>query len=378
MRVCSATHFLILPSVICCEMFSGLPISATCFSTTCRSSSRAPAGMSSGETHIGRMEATCSATLRANSLNSGVRATKSVSQLTSTSTPTRPLKCTYASISPSVAALALFLAARAWPLSLRTFLAPSTSPSDSSSARFTSIIPAAVSSRSCLIFSIVLAKAPTSPRSLRSFRPALPLRRARHLLSQALPPQAPRRLQARRPQHRWPRPLVSQSRRPRPQNPAPLRRRIRPCLQARRRLLFRGGFRFRWGFWLVGWWPGTGPVVWRLGFTLRRLQHLGVHLGVFDHRRHRSFVDLHFLAASTGDDCVGDEPGDQADRTYCVVVAGDHIVYDLGVAVCIGEGEHRDLEPVGLFDQELLALGVYDKHTTGETLHLGYAGEVAP
>src|SRR5215217_1057405 len=209
-------------------MFSGLPISATCFSTTCRSSSRAPAGMSSGETHIGRMEATCSATLRANSLNSGVRATKSVSQLTSTSTPTRPLKCTYASISPSVAALALFLAARAWPLSLRTFLAPSTSPSDSSSARFTSIIPAAVSSRSCLIFSIVLAKAPTSPRSLRSFRPALPLRRARHLLSQALPPQAPRRLQAR-----WPRPLVSQSRRPRPQNPAPLRRRIRPCLQAR-------------------------------------------------------------------------------------------------------------------------------------------------
>src|SRR5215208_3935040 len=230
MRVCSATHFLILPSVICCEMFSGLPISATCFSTTCRSSSRAPAGMSSGETHIGRMEATCSATLRANSLNSGVRATKSVSQLTSTSTPTRPLKCTYASISPSVAALALFLAARAWPLSLRTFLAPSTSPSDSSSARFTSIIPAAVSSRSCLIFSIVLAKAPTS---LRSFCPALPLRRARHLLSQALPPQAPRRLQARRPQHRWPRPLVSQSRRPRPQNPAPLRRRTRPCLQAR-------------------------------------------------------------------------------------------------------------------------------------------------
>src|ERR687896_400238 len=61
-------------------------------------------------------------------------------------------------MSPWVAALPLFFAARALPLSLRTFLAPSTSPSDSSSARFTSIIPAAVSSRSCLIFSIVLAK----------------------------------------------------------------------------------------------------------------------------------------------------------------------------------------------------------------------------
>src|SRR5215208_788729 len=230
MRVCSATHFLILPSVICCEMFSGLPISATCFSTTCRSSSRAPAGMSSGETHIGRMEATCSATLRANSLNSGVRATKSVSQLTSTSTPTRPLKCTYASISPSVAALALFLAARAWPLSLRTFLAPSTSPSDSSSARFTSIIPAAVSSRSCLIFSIVLAKVTASPQSLRSPRPAPLLRRARPLLSRSLPPQAPRWLQAR---YRWSQPPRSQSRRAQPLTPAPLRPRNRPRLQAR-------------------------------------------------------------------------------------------------------------------------------------------------
>src|SRR5688500_19518663 len=86
-------------------------------------------------------------------------------------------------MSPSVAALPLFSAARAWPLSLRTLLSPSTSPSDSSSARFTSIIPAAVSSLSCLIFSIVLAKVPTSPLSLHSPRPAPPLRQDRTLLS---------------------------------------------------------------------------------------------------------------------------------------------------------------------------------------------------
>src|SRR5215213_5767531 len=121
-------------------------------------------------------------------------------------------------MSPSVAARPLFFAARAWPFSLRTFLAPSTSPSDSSSARFTSIIPAAVSSRSCLIFSIVLAKVTTSPQSLRSPRPAPPLRRVLPLLSQALPPQALHWLQARRPQLRQ-----SQSRRPQPQTPAPLR-----------------------------------------------------------------------------------------------------------------------------------------------------------
>src|SRR5215203_2824557 len=132
-------------------------------------------------------------------------------------------------MSPSVAARVLFFAASAWPLSLKTYLAPSTSPSDSSSARFTSIIPAAVSSLSCLIFSIVLAKVTTSPQSLRSPRPASPLRRARPLLSQALPPQAPRRLQAR---HLWSQHRRSQSRRPQPRAPAPRRPRTRPCLQA--------------------------------------------------------------------------------------------------------------------------------------------------
>src|ERR687889_2567512 len=111
-------------------------------------------------------------------------------------------------MSPSVAARPLFFAASAWPFSLRTFLAPSTSPSDSSSARFTSIIPAAVSSLSCLIFSIVLAKVLTSPPSLRSPRPAPRLRHARtrlrlpYLPSPVPPPQAPRRLPVRRPRGR--------------------------------------------------------------------------------------------------------------------------------------------------------------------------------
>src|ERR671921_424602 len=103
-------------------------------------------------------------------------------------------------MSPSFASRLLFFAARAWPFSLRTFLAPSTSPSDSSNARLTSIIPAAVSSRSCLIFSIVLAKFPNSPRSLRFAPPAPHHRRARALLLtppprallQAPPPRAPR------------------------------------------------------------------------------------------------------------------------------------------------------------------------------------------
>src|SRR5215207_12543 len=61
-------------------------------------------------------------------------------------------------MSPSAASRELFLAARACPLSRSTRRAPSRSPPDSSSAFLTSIMPAAVSSRSCFIFSIVLAK----------------------------------------------------------------------------------------------------------------------------------------------------------------------------------------------------------------------------
>src|ERR671916_2694101 len=61
-------------------------------------------------------------------------------------------------MSPSEASRELFLAAKACPRSLSTRRAPSRSPPDSSSAFLTSIMPAAVSSRSCFIFSIVLAK----------------------------------------------------------------------------------------------------------------------------------------------------------------------------------------------------------------------------
>src|SRR5215213_2389263 len=138
-------------------------------------------------------------------------------------------------MSPSVAARPLFFAASAWPLSLRTFLAPSTSPSDSSRARFTSIIPAAVSSRSCLIFSTVLAKVFTSPRCLCSFLLAPHLGRAQALL-RLLPPRAPRRPPARPLRYRSPPPQAV--RRPRlrqlpPQPPSSPQARPRPRTRPR-------------------------------------------------------------------------------------------------------------------------------------------------
>src|SRR5215212_2888919 len=93
-------------------------------------------------------------------------------------------------MSPSDASRELFLAARACPLSRSTRRAPSRSPPDSSSAFLTSIMPAAVSSRSCFIFSIVLTKTSISPRSLSKAPRQLP-RALSYLPVQPPAPQLP-------------------------------------------------------------------------------------------------------------------------------------------------------------------------------------------
>src|ERR687893_1938696 len=251
-------------------------------------------------------------------------------------------------MSPSEASRELFLAARACPRSLSTSLAPSRSPPASSRAFFTSIIPAAVSSRSCFIFSIVLAK----------LLPLLVLSRSRRLGGPGL------------------------------------------CvfLLGRLRLGLRlvGGRRsLSLGLALPGLRGGSvrfggrlGARGLRLGVSVdRRLGNLlggdplgGLlrDLGLLDHRRQRAVGGRDGLLAARLHDDVAYEARDQGYRPDRVVVAGDHVVHDLGVAVGVGEGDHRDLEPVGLLDEQLLALGVYDEDGPGEALHLGYPGEVAP
>src|SRR5215217_5471242 len=144
-------------------------------------------------------------------------------------------------MSPSDASRELFLAARACPLSRSTRLAPSRSPPDSSSAFLTSIMPAAVSSRSCFIFSIVLAKTSISPRSPRSPRslPKAPLQLPRARSYLPVQPQAPRLPRApRRPrlvhQHRLPRWAPAPRSQQSPHRPLRLQLLRRPGLRALR------------------------------------------------------------------------------------------------------------------------------------------------
>src|SRR5258708_6904977 len=102
----------------------------------------------------------CSATAWARCLKSSVLATKSDSQLTSTSTPTRPTPpevCTYDSMMPSPVLRPAFLAARAMPCSRSQSLAFSMSPPVSVRARLLSIMPAPVMSRSCFTSAAVIS-----------------------------------------------------------------------------------------------------------------------------------------------------------------------------------------------------------------------------
>src|SRR5918999_2793155 len=117
------------------------------------SSSMTLCGTSSRVVHDGSANEMCIAMSFARRSNASVFATKSVSQLSSRSTPSFGGKfgsglCIYAYTIPSEATRPVRLAASARPFSRRRRLAASRSPPASVSACLQSIIPAPVSSRS--------------------------------------------------------------------------------------------------------------------------------------------------------------------------------------------------------------------------------------
>eukprot|EP00327_Prymnesium_parvum_P046328 CAMPEP_0205869620 /NCGR_PEP_ID=MMETSP1083-20121108/10112_1 /ASSEMBLY_ACC=CAM_ASM_000430 /TAXON_ID=97485 /ORGANISM="Prymnesium parvum, Strain Texoma1" /LENGTH=294 /DNA_ID=CAMNT_0053231827 /DNA_START=549 /DNA_END=1433 /DNA_ORIENTATION=+ len=129
-------------------MFSGLPCKSSLAASIFFSFSSHAASISSSRTHVTEGDAaTCMAMAFASSWNSGRLATKSVSQLTSTITPSFEPVWMYVSMIPSLAARPAFLSAEARPFWRSISVALSMSPSCSSSAFLQSIIPAPVMSR---------------------------------------------------------------------------------------------------------------------------------------------------------------------------------------------------------------------------------------
>ncbi|CAN4002999.1 Tyrosine recombinase XerC, partial [Dysosmobacter welbionis] len=73
---------------------------------------------------------------------------------------------------------------------------------------------------------------------------------------------------------------------------------------------------------------------------------------------------------------VGHDGGDQLDGADGVVVAGDHIIDLIGIAVGIGDGHHGNTQLVGLGDGVALLAGVHDEQGAGQLLHFLHAAQV--
>src|ERR1019366_4740629 len=319
------------------------------------SASRCSAGTSSRLTYLTvGVAAICMATSRAKVTKSSFLATKSVLQSTSISTPTLDPACTYASTVPSVAARS----PRSWIffpcLTRRISIAFSMSPSASVRAFLQSIIPAPVRSRRAFTsFAPISTGLMWRSSPVSSAQPPVPV------------PMGPVR-------ERSPRACPAQRR---------ARRFLRPSPAGPRSV---GAFGPRF--------VGCGFLGSRflLGLLLRLL--LGLALGLLlsfalgaglglDAGLLFGFLASAFLLAAEDRVALGDDLSDRlcdqragADR---VVVARDHEVDAVGVAVGVDQGADRDAQAPGLFERDRRGLGVHPEHGVGHALHVLHAPEVA-
>ena len=75
-------------------------------------------------------------------------------------------------------------------------------------------------------------------------------------------------------------------------------------------------------------------------------------------------------------DRVGDLRCEEPDGAEGVVVAGDHVVDDGGIAVGIDDGDDGDAELAGFLDGDGFVRGVDDEDGVGEAAHVLDAGEI--
>src|SRR6202045_1564481 len=308
--------------------------------------------------------------------NCSLRATKSVSELTSTTTPL--LSDVTAPIRPSAATRPAFLAAFDRPFLRNQSCAAWISPPLSVSAALQSIMPAPVDSRRSLTIAAVIVAIVVRP---------LPVRAGATW---------PRRLAAVH--HQECRKLEGVGR----EDPA-------------NALLF-GFRRHRLG---LGY-PAIGPA-WKsdvfadlvrgimiefgklpvvedteiVEFLLDRAGHAGELLEVIGGatrpsqaleagrlRRRRNFLadgmrgraDINSGIALRARNAINDRPGDQIaiqrDGPASIVIAGHDIGDALGVGIGIDDGGDRNIEPLGFLDRDVFLVGVDHEDHVGQTAHV--------
>ena len=115
---------------------------------------------------------------------------------------------------------------------------------------------------------------------------------------------------------------------------------------------------------------------WRRSFSGQRLVR-GVRLVLAGGAAVRGGGELGLGDAGlTGGHALGDRAHDQAAGADRVVVAGNHVVGLVGVAVRVDERDDRQPEPARLADRELLLLQVDDEDRVGLAAQVGDPAEV--
>src|SRR5579872_1504387 len=246
-------------------------------------------------------------TARTKAWKSSFRATKSVSELTSTTAPVAPRVLT--PTSPSAATRLAFLAAAASPFLRSQSTAPSMSPLVWPSACLQSIIPAPVFSRNSLTSAAVISAIASILSQCISFAGGL-------FVGQG-PPRGS------------------------------LRGRLRLF-----RLLRRGLCRHR------------GLVAGRLFRLLRQLFGRGLGAGADIDARCRH------LGLQAIEHRLGDEVAIQMDRTHSIVVPGDRVGDAVGRGVRIEDRDDRDAQLIGLLYRDRLLVGVDHEQDVGQAAHL--------
>ena len=346
-------------------------------SVTLRSSTRSATSALASSSPLA---ATRSARSWTRSVNCSDLATKSVSHLISAMAMTSESPPT--ATAPWSLARSERLAELDRPFSRSHLAAASKSPSFSSRARLASIIPAPVCLRSAwtsLAVNSATISLPRWSRWLRSRprRPEPPQQQPRRRrLGRGLSGTAPR---AQRPRRARPQP--AQPQRPRPERPrARLGRAASSGLgpQPRRRGLGRlagvGGL-------LGGSQAGValgglgGGLVAGLGLLAG---DLGLLLGGAHGGGRGATVARHLLGADEATllHGVGHDPAHQGTGADGVVVAGDHVVHDVGVTVGVDHGDQRDAELVGLGHRDVLLLRVEHEDGVGLAIEVPDAVQV--
>ena len=130
-----------------------------------------------------------------------------------------------------------------------------------------------------------------------------------------------------------------------------------------------------------------GPDFVRPVFPTRRspaaLRRVGDDGGLRELRRPRTILGGRFLgplALPVGvqplEDRVGHLRREEPDGADRVVVARDHVVHEIRIAVRVDDGDDRDAENVRFLDGDVLLLGIDHEERVGKLVHLLDAGQI--